>query len=70
MNASELRAKSIDELGEDLESFVKEQFTNRMQHSTGQLQQTHLLKEVAKDIARVKTVLGEKSRAMSIEDAK
>jgi large subunit ribosomal protein L29 len=70
MNAIELRAKTVDELSEDLQSLVKEQFTHRMQHSTGQLDQTHLLKEVAKNIARVKTVLGEKSRAMITEDAK
>ncbi|HAK53832.1 MAG TPA: 50S ribosomal protein L29, partial [Gammaproteobacteria bacterium] len=51
MNANELRAKSVDELDEELQSLVKERFTHRMQQSTGQLTQTHLLKEVAKDIA-------------------
>ena len=70
MNANELRAKSVDELDEELQSLVKEQFAHRMQQSTGQLTQTHLLKEVAKDIARVKTVLNEKRRETDAEEAK
>ncbi len=57
MKAAELREKTADELQESLISLVKDQFNYRMQKSTGQLNQTHLLKEVAKDIARVKTVL-------------
>ena len=70
MNANELRAKSVDELDEELQSLVKERFTHRMQQSTGQLTQTHLLKDVAKDIARVKTVLNEKRREADAEEAK
>ncbi len=61
MKASELREKSVDELQENLVALMKDQFTYRMQKSTGQLNQTHLVKEVAKDIARVKTVLNEKA---------
>jgi large subunit ribosomal protein L29 len=61
MKATELREKTVDELQESLIALVKDQFTYRMQKSTGQLNQTHVLKEVAKDIARVKTVLNEKS---------
>ena len=63
MNASELRDKSAEELQQQLVGLMKDQFTYRMQKSTGQLSQTHLLKETAKDIARVKTVLNEKKRA-------
>ena len=62
MKASEIKDKSVEELTETLVSLSKDQFTHRMQQSTGQLGQTHLLKAVKKDIARVKTVLGEKSR--------
>lgn len=62
MKASELKSKSTDELREQLVALTKEQFGYRMQQSTGQLSQTHLLKQVKKDIARVKTVLGEKAR--------
>ncbi len=68
MKASELREKSVDELQESLVSLVKDQFSYRMQKSTGQLNQTHLLKEVAKDIARVKTVLSAKE-ALSQKEA-
>ncbi len=62
MNTSTLREKSIEELQETLISLTKERFASRMQQSTGQLGQTHLLKIARRDIARVKTVLTEKSR--------
>ncbi len=62
MNAAELREKTVEELQAEIDSLVKDQFDYRMQKSTGQLGQTHLLKQVAKDIARVKTVLNEKQR--------
>ena len=60
MKASELRDKSVEELQQEVENLVKEQFNYRMQQSTGQLGQSHLLKQMKKDIARVKTVLNEK----------
>ena len=63
MKASELRNKSVEELQQEVENLVKEQFNYRMQQSTGQLGQSHLLKQVQKDIARVKTVLNEKRSA-------
>lgn len=62
MKTSELKDKSLEELQTTLVSLTKDQFNFRMQKSTGQLGQTHLLKAVKKDIARVKTVLNEKSR--------
>lgn len=63
MRASELRDKSVDELKVELDKMVKDQFNFRMQQSTGQLRQSHLLKEVSRDIARVKTIMSEKRRA-------
>jgi len=63
MKASELRNKSVEELQQEVENLVKEQFNYRMQQSTGQLGQSHLLKQMKKDIARVKTVLNEKRSA-------
>jgi len=63
MKASELRDKSVEELQQEVENLVKEQFNYRMQQSTGQLGQSHLLKQMKKDIARVKTVLNEKRSA-------
>ena len=62
MKTIELRDKSLPDLQDELENLVKEQFNYRMQHSTGQLGQSHLLKQVKKDIARVKTVLNEKRK--------
>ena len=61
MNASELREKTLDELNEILLSLREEQFRLRLQHSTEQLGQTHLLRLNQKDIARVKTVRNEKT---------
>jgi large subunit ribosomal protein L29 len=61
MNGSELREKSADELGKQLLELREQQFKLRMQKSTGQLAQTHLLKENQRNIARVKTVLHEKA---------
>ena len=62
MKASELREKSLAELEQEEESLMKEQFNYRIQQSTGQLGQSHLLKQVKKDIARVKTLLNEKRK--------
>ena len=61
MKAIELREKSVDELQQELLGLLKEQFNLRMQKTTGQLVQTHLLGQVRRDIARVKTVLNEKA---------
>jgi len=61
MNVSELRQKSFDELKEILLSLREDQFRLRLQQSTDQLSQTHLLKLNKKDIARVKTVQSEKA---------
>lgn len=60
MEAAELRNKSAEDLEKELLVLLKDQFAHRMQRSTGQLNQPHLLKEVRRDIARVKTLLGEK----------
>ncbi|MFK7161564.1 50S ribosomal protein L29 [Marinospirillum sp. MEB164] len=61
MKAQELREKSADELKEQLHSLLREQFQLRMRKVTGQLGQTHLLKQLRRDVARVKTVLNDKA---------
>ena len=61
MNTVELREKSVEELNTALLELLREQFNLRMQNSTGQLAQTHLLKNVRRDIARVKTILNQKA---------
>lgn len=63
MNAKELQEKSVDELNEALLEQLQAQFKLRMQKSTGQLNQTHLLKQTRRDIARIKTVLKQKAGA-------
>ena len=61
MKASEMREKSVEDLSKDLLSLREEQFKLRMQKSTGQLTQTHLLKQNQRDISRVKTILTQKA---------
>jgi len=61
MKANELRNKNSEQLNEELLKLREEQFKLRMQKATGQLGQTHLLKDNQRAIARVKTVLHEKA---------
>ena len=61
MKASELREKSVEDLNAELVKLREEQFKLNMQNTTGQLGQTHLLKETRRDIARVKTLISEKA---------
>jgi large subunit ribosomal protein L29 len=63
MNATELKAKSVEELNEELLGLLKEQFNLRMQHTTGQLEKTDQLRKVRRNIARVKTILTEKAKS-------
>ena len=63
MNASELRQKSSDELKKELEGLLLEQFNLRMQKGTGQLSRPDQIRRVRRDIARVKTVMNEKTKA-------
>jgi large subunit ribosomal protein L29 len=60
MKASELKAKSVADLQQELLSLNKEQFGLRMQVATQQLSNTSQLRKVRRNIARVKTVLTEK----------
>ncbi len=55
MKATELREKSAQQLNEQLLELLRDQFNLRMQKATGQLGQSHLLKQVKRDIAREKT---------------
>jgi large subunit ribosomal protein L29 len=61
MKASELHAKNDDELRKELMDLLKAQFGLRMQAATQQLANTSQIKKVRRDIARVRTVLKEKS---------
>jgi large subunit ribosomal protein L29 len=59
MKAMELRGKSRDQLAEQLLQLKKEQFNLRFQRATGQLENTARVREVRRDIARIKTILGQ-----------
>lgn len=61
MKANELREKSVEALQEDLLALREQQFKQRMSQASGQLTKTHEIKEVRKNIARVKTFLTEKA---------
>ncbi|SIN71638.1 LSU ribosomal protein L29P [Sulfurivirga caldicuralii] len=63
MDTKTLREKSVDELKGVLNDLLKEQFNLRMQHATGQLQNTAQLRKVRRDVARVKTLIREKVSA-------
>lgn len=63
MKAQDLNKKTVEELNAELISQLEEQFKLRMQKSTGQLEQTHLMKQTRKNIARIKTVLRQKQEA-------
>jgi large subunit ribosomal protein L29 len=58
---ADIRALSSDQLAEQLLSLKKEQFNLRFQAATGQLEKTHRVDEVRKDIARIKTVMRQKT---------
>jgi len=61
MKASEIREKSVDEMNKELMALLEEQFKLRMQKGTGQLARPHQMKNVRRNIARLKTILREKA---------
>lgn len=61
MKASQVRTKTPDELDADLADLKKEQFNLRFQKATGQLEKTGRVKQVRRDIARIKTIAAEKA---------
>lgn len=61
--ATDLRAKSDDQLTEELGSLKREAFNLRFQAATSQLEKPSRVKEVRKDIARIKTLQNERSRS-------
>ena len=59
----DVRAKSADELNTMLLDLRKEQFNLRFQRATGQLEALSRIKQVRRDIARVKTIIGERAQS-------
>jgi large subunit ribosomal protein L29 len=65
MDAKELRGKSAEDLEKELMELSREAFNLRMQKGTGQLSRPNQVKDVRRNIARVKTVMNERRRAES-----
>ena len=65
MKTADVRTKTDDELTEQLETLGRESFNLRFQRANGQLENTSRVRQVRRDIARIKTVLGERHRRMS-----
>jgi len=63
MKAEDVRTKSDDELKEQLLDLRKESFNLRFQTASGQLENTARVREVRRDIGRIKTILNERRRA-------
>ena len=59
-HVSDLRAQSEDQLNDELLNLKKEQFNLRFQRATGQLENTARVRQVRRDIARIKTVAAQK----------
>ncbi len=63
MKSGDVRAKTPDQLKDNLVELKKEQFNLRFQRASGQLENTARVREVRRDIARIKTILAEKATA-------
>jgi len=62
MKPADVRTRTADELTEELETLGKEIFNLRFQRASGQLENTARVRQVRRGIARIKTILGERSR--------
>jgi large subunit ribosomal protein L29 len=67
MEVKELREKTMDQLNETLEALKKEGFNLRFQQATGQVENTAQMRRARRDVARVKTIINEKS-AIAVEE--
>ena len=67
MDAKELREKTSDQLNEELETLKKEGFNLRFQQATGQVENTARMRQARREVARVKTIINEKSTKVVLE---
>ena len=65
MKAGDVRAKTDDELTGELDKLGKEAFNLRFQRASGQLENTARVRQVRRDIARIKTILGQRTKEAS-----
>ena len=61
MKAADVKALSADQLNDELAKLKKEQFNLRFQKATGQLEKTARVRQVRRDIARIKTIAAQKA---------
>ncbi|EDQ32143.1 50S ribosomal protein L29 [Hoeflea phototrophica] len=61
MKAADVRAMSVDQLNDELAKLKKEQFNLRFQGATGQLEKTSRVREIRRDVARIKTIARQKA---------
>ncbi len=69
MKAEQVRDLTLDQLDDELIKLKKEQFNLRFQGATGQLENTARVRQVRRDIARIKTIQREKRAAGAAETA-
>jgi large subunit ribosomal protein L29 len=65
MKTGDLRAMTVDQLDDEVLKLKKERFNLRFQRATGQLENTSRVREVRRDIARIKTIARQKHAAQS-----
>jgi large subunit ribosomal protein L29 len=65
MKAVDIRHKTDDELKSELDQLTKEAFNLRFQRASGQLENNARVRQVRRDIARIKTIMGERARKAS-----
>ncbi|WP_394689733.1 50S ribosomal protein L29 [Hoeflea sp.] len=61
MKAADVRAMSVDQLNDELAKLKKEQFNLRFQGATGQLEKTSRVRQIRRDVARIKTIARQKA---------
>jgi large subunit ribosomal protein L29 len=65
MKSEDVRAMSADQIGDEVAKLKKEQFNLRFQRATGQLENTARVRQVRRDIARLKTIAQQKRAAQA-----
>ena len=65
MKVGDVRAMTVDQLDDEVAKLKKEQFNLRFQRATGQLENTSRVRQVRRDIARIKTVAHQKRETKS-----
>ena len=60
MKATDIKTMTVDQIDDEVLKLKKEQFNLRFQHATGQLENTARVREVRRDIARLKTIVRQK----------